>query len=84
MGTFAKKLTRLLHQRFPNCELELEEVGGGRIGGLIIWDGFNALDHIDRQKKLSEAIKSSLTPTEQLKISAILAMTPAELANARQ
>lgn len=84
MEAFIKKLTKVLQQSFPKSELELEEVGSGRVGGLIVWDRFAKLDHVDRQKRLSDVIKSKISPKEQLLISAILAMTPAEMANARR
>ncbi|MGA2439658.1 MAG: hypothetical protein ABSH08_01750 [Tepidisphaeraceae bacterium] len=84
MAIFIQKLTNLLVREFPRCEVELENVGGNRVGGFLIWKGFSRLDQIDRQRKLSSVLKKKLPQAEQLRISAILTMTPEEMASARE
>jgi acid stress-induced BolA-like protein IbaG/YrbA len=84
MEDFMQRLTDLLRQQFANCELEIEPVGSGRIGGFLIWDGFTGREQIDRQREVWRVIRSSLDAHEQRRVSAILTLTPEEMASARQ
>jgi hypothetical protein len=84
MGNFIQKLKALLQSKFPKCRLELEEVRKDRVGGFLIWSGFAKMEQIERQRKLSSILKKNLSPQEQSQISAILTMTPEEMAFARQ
>jgi len=83
MEDFIQKLNTLLIANFPGAELELELAGPRRVGGLMVWDGFIGQEQIDRQKALWQVIRSSLSPEEQLRVSAVLTMTPEEMAAAR-
>ena len=84
MEKFVRELTDLLRKNFPDCDLEIESVGAGRFGGFIIWNGFEDMEQIDRQREVSKVIKSNLDRAKQSRISALLTMTPEEMASARK
>jgi hypothetical protein len=73
------KIQALLTQNFPNARLMLDESKPlNKVSGMLIWGGFDGMEQIDRQSKLWRVLRSNLSPDEQLKITAILTMTPAE------
>lgn len=84
MGKFLRKLKALLRREFPRSTMELRiTVPRYRVGGLFIWDGFDELEPIDRQQRLWDVLEEVLSKEEQRSISAILTLTPEELAMAR-
>jgi hypothetical protein len=83
MEEFIQRLTNVLLQRFPDSELELEPAGA-RVGGFLIWDGFEAAEQIERQRQLWRVLRAELSPEDQLKIAAILTLTHGEMTTARQ
>ena len=83
MEDILQKLSALLRSHFPNCELEIEYVADGNVSGFMIWEGFELLDHIDRQRKVWEVIRKNLSRDEWGKVRAVLTMTPEEMAHAR-
>ncbi len=83
MEKFFQKLTVLLHRNFKDSEIELEPLDGGRLSGFLIWDGFDGVEQIKRQRSLWRVLRSSLTTKELLRIAAIFTLTSSEMANAR-
>lgn len=83
MEQLNRKLGRLLRQHFTNAEVELESLGAGRISGFLIWDGFDGLEQIKRQRQVWKVLRSELTVPEQQKVAAVLTLTPQEMAAAR-
>jgi hypothetical protein len=74
-------LTKILAAAFPGSTSELEAVPGTeRIGGFLIWNGFDGMDQLNRQRKLSTALRERLNPAQLLGITTILTMTPDEVA----
>jgi acid stress-induced BolA-like protein IbaG/YrbA len=74
-------LTQTLRSAFPGSTAELEPVEGtNRIGGFLIWPGFDEMDQLDRQRTLSAALRARLNPDEILGVSTILTLTPDEVA----
>jgi hypothetical protein len=80
MATLNDKLKRALASRFHGAEVKLTRTGGGtRVGGTLVWNGFQDMAQIDRQVELRRAIDDALSEGEQLQVSFILTVTPAEL-----
>ncbi len=74
-------LPQILGAAFPGSTAELEPVAGtDRIGGFLIWAGFEEMDQLDRQRTLSAALRARLNPAQLLGVSTILTMTPDEVA----
>lgn len=72
-----RKLFRVLKAEFPKADISLDQPGT-KVSGLIVWQGFEGLEQVDRQSRLWKTLRSSLSRDEQLKISAILTMAPVE------
>jgi acid stress-induced BolA-like protein IbaG/YrbA len=71
-------LAIFLQQNFPGCDPQLERgAPGERIGGYLIWEGFDGMEQIDRQSKLREVLRQ-LPRDQQLQVTVILTVTPAE------
>ncbi len=74
------KLRRLLRDAFSGAEVKLDPSANGKVGGLLIWDGFLGQDQVDRQRAVRDAVRRGLDTEEQRQISAILTVTPDEIA----
>ena len=83
MEEFIQKLKSLFTQHFSASDLEVEPAGNNRVGGFLIWEGFSGLEQIERQRKVWKFLRQELRPEEQFMISAILTLTPEEMASAR-
>jgi acid stress-induced BolA-like protein IbaG/YrbA len=77
-----QKLTILLSERFPGSAPEIHPSrGNGRVWGILVWPQFDGQEHLARQDRVWEVLKESLAPEELPRVSAILAMTPMEMAD---
>ncbi|HTK78213.1 MAG TPA: hypothetical protein VL371_23300 [Gemmataceae bacterium] len=83
MEEFIRQVTDLLRQHFPDSDLEFERAGPQRIGGLLAWSGFTGVEQIARQRQVWQVLRAGLSPEDQLRISAVLTLTPEEMAAAR-
>ncbi len=83
MEDFISELKELLSTHFHDSEIELDALGAGRVGGLIAWNGFSGIEQIERQRQLWKFLREKLNREQQLKLSAILTLTPDEMAAAR-
>lgn len=83
MEDVLQKLSDLLRSKFPNCELELEFVRDGKISGFMTWQGFEEMDHLDRQRNVWAVIRQNLSREDQGRIIAVLTLTPEEMTAAR-
>ena len=81
MATLMQRLEQALASRFEGAQIELKRYRQkNRVGGSVIWDGFEGQAQIDRQTELRRAIDAGLPPEEQLQVSFILTLTPDEAA----
>jgi hypothetical protein len=79
MAALEKKLTQALAQRFTGADIKLRQSRPGRrVGGTLVWDGFEGEPQIDRQTQLRRAIDAALPAEEQVQVSFILTLTPDE------
>lgn len=70
-----------LPEQFPQAEIRLDPARRGqKIGGTFAWDGFAGLEPIDRQGLLWRALRARFDRDDQLGISSIITLTPAEYA----
>jgi len=72
--TLIERVTQLLETRFPGVVVALEP---DRVGGWIVWGGFEGRDHIDRQRLVREAL-SGLPQEDRVSVGPILTLTPSE------
>lgn len=82
MATLNQKLKRALTSGFRGAEVMLTPFNHGkRLGGTLIWTGFEGKPQIDRQVELRRLIDKALPLDERLQVSFILTVTPEELAS---
>ena len=78
MEELIKRLRQLLERVFPGATVELEVAAPEKVGGFLIWNGFDQVDQVERQRRLWTAIRDELSREDQLRITAILTLTPDE------
>lgn len=76
-----RELTVFLESRFPGSELrDVEPVSDGtRLTGLLVWDGFADMDHLERQQLIWEALREQFTREGARVVSMILTFTADEV-----
>ena len=73
-----QRVQNVLARRFPGAEMYVDRFFDAvRINGQIIWQGFDDVKQIDRQRAISRALDEELGP-ESDNVSVILAYTPTE------
>ena len=77
MDGLAAKVDRVLRNAFPGLEvLDIQEDDG--IIGVLLSGRFEALEAIDRQNMIWDALDQALEPDEKRQIQIIVAATPEE------
>lgn len=85
MEELIERLSQLLQRQFPGSMPELEQVKPlQKVGGYLLWDGFEDLEQLDRQRKLSRVIREYLSPDDASRITTVFTLTPAEAEVMRQ
>ena len=75
-----QRLRDLFARHFPGGQLVAEAPrAGGRIAAYLIWDGFDALEQSDRQRRVWAVARAELSPEDQMRLMAILTVTADEL-----
>ena len=85
MERLRQQLELWLPEQFPQAEIVLDPARRGqKIGGILAWEGFAGLEPIDRQGLLWRALRAHFSREDQLGISSIITLTPAEYAVYRE
>ena len=85
MERLKQQLELWLPEQFPQAEIVLDPARRGqKIGGILAWEGFAGLEPIDRQGLLWRALRAHFNREDQLGISSIITLTPAEYAVYRE
>ena len=84
MEQFIQRIAQVLQQQFPGGEVDLERRGSDRVSGFLIWSGFEGREQIERQHEVWKVLRTQLELVDQLKVAAILTLTPEEMAAARE
>ena len=81
MAEVIEHLHDMLEREFPGAQISLDQASpSDRVGGLLVWDGFDQMEQIDRQRLVAKKIRENLPREEQMRVTAILTMTTAETA----
>jgi acid stress-induced BolA-like protein IbaG/YrbA len=65
---------------FSDAEVQLENAGDGKVGGVLISKQFAGRSQEDRQQALWDELRKHMPPDELVQIVAIMTMTPEEIA----
>lgn len=78
-------LEELLPQLLPGARVEIDPLRRGfKLSGIIVWSGFENLEPIDRQHILWGKLKTHFSREDQLRITMLITLTPAEYAVHRE
>jgi hypothetical protein len=79
MENLKRKVESLVAAEMGGASVELEVVPlSEKLSGFVVWKGFYGKPHRDRQRELWTILRQHLTREEQLMLSAVLTLTPAE------
>lgn len=85
MEPLIEKITRLLEGNFVGSTIELEPaVPSVKIGGSLVWAGFEGHEQIERQQQMWRILRNNLSKEELSQITAILTFTPDEMSVMRE
>ena len=74
-----------LPQQLLGARVEIDPLRRGyKISGIVIWQGFDGLEPIDRYTLLWKHLRAHLNRKDQARISMIITLTPAEYAVLRE
>ena len=77
----SQKVRQILSREFPGADVRLQRDSPvSRLDGELVWDGFEGVEHVDRQHRLREVLARSLSPEERNGLSIILTFTSTEVA----
>ena len=75
---FSKRVRDVLNENFSGAQVSVEDYDGEeRVGGYILWDGFDDQEAIDRQLAIFKVLRDKLGAEAQ-RVSLIFAYTPRE------
>jgi len=76
-----ERITGALTRGLPGSRVE--DLGratpGSRVGGTLVWDGFEGVDQLTRQRRVPEVLATRLRADDVRQISLILTVTEDEL-----
>ena len=78
MGTLTDKVQALLEEHFDEAEVTLDAAAGDRVGGALVWNGFEVESQLQRQERLWELLRERLDSAELLRIGLIMTLTQDE------
>lgn len=77
-----QQLRAALQQAFARSEVELDTSPDGAYSGLLIWDGFEDQDSIDRHRRVKQALVDLLKEDAE-NVGMLFTYTPREMAAMR-
>ncbi len=77
-----QKVREALAKAFAGSEVELDTLSDGRYSGLLIWDGFQDQDSLDRHERVKQAM-ADLLKEDAKNVGIFFTYTPREMAAMR-
>lgn len=77
---YVAKLLAALAVAFPGAQIDAEHVRAERYRFVVVWDGFDAMEHAERQHRVWKLADDVLNEEELLAVTMILTLGPDELA----
>jgi len=85
MERLIEQLKTLFGRKFPGATAELEQARPLRhVGGFLVWDGFEGVEQLGRQRQLRQVIREARSAEDQAQLTTILTVTLAEVAVMRE
>lgn len=73
-----QRIVDALTGAFAQARVELDRMSNGRFSGLVVWEGFEPYDSVERQRRVREALVEQLNG-EATTVGVLLVYTPREL-----
>ncbi|MBC8104745.1 MAG: hypothetical protein H7Z41_19395 [Cytophagales bacterium] len=84
MENLKEKVERVIGEALPGATTGLEDIPlSEKLSGFVIWEEFSGESQRERQHTLWNVLRKRLDAEEQLGLSAILTVSPAEIASLR-
>ena len=77
-----QRVKEALAQAFAGSQVELDTAPDGRYSGLLIWDGFEDQDSVDRHRRVRQAL-IELLKEDAVNVGILFTYTPREMAAMR-
>ena len=79
MEQLTQQIKEALEQRFSGADADgiTWQQNTERIGGLLLWEGFAGLEHLERQRQIWDLLRNRFA-AEAVQVSLIFAYTPHE------
>ncbi len=85
MEQLKSALEEWLPQQLAGAMVEIDPLRRGfKISGIVIWQGFDGLEPIDRQSMMWKKLRAHFSREDQLRIAILITFTPAEYAVHRE
>lgn len=85
MERLKSALETWLPDQLPGLRLDFNPLRrGSKLSGVVVWQGFDGLEPIDRQNLLWSKLQTHFSREDQLRISLLITLTPAEYAVYRE
>jgi hypothetical protein len=79
MDKVLQKLKKVLKEEFPSATLDLKrDWDRSRIGGFIIWRGFNGKEFGERHERVWKVIRQHMSNEEQEELATFWTLNPIE------
>jgi acid stress-induced BolA-like protein IbaG/YrbA len=85
MEYLKSELEDWLPQQMPGAQVEIDPLRRGfKLSGIVVWQGFDGLEPIDRQSIMWKQLRAHFSREDQLRIAILITFTPAEYAVHRE
>ncbi len=84
MEELAEEARRLIEANLDNAQADIAPVSGDKVGGTVLWDGFDGQRQSERQRSVWTLLRSHLSPQQQLGIATLLTFTQNEVEEMQQ
>lgn len=79
MEELAEEIRAIIENQFEGAQVDIEPISDYKVGGTVLWDGFDEQRQSDRQQTLWEILRNNLNPQQQMGIATLLTFTPVEV-----
>lgn len=72
--SYVRRLSDALKERLPGANVHHEQIRRDRYRFIAVWDGFDDMDHPERQELVWDIVEQTLSKPDLLKVGMILTL----------
>lgn len=84
MEELAEEIRALIEANLKGAQVDVEPVSEYRVGGTVLWDGFDGQRQSDRQRVLWGLLRTHLNAQQQMGLGTLVTFTPQEIEEMQQ